>query len=196
MPALPTIVSICGPSGSGKSHLAKAVAEALGPDRCTRIPTDYFLLLPAHPPSSQPVLALGWDWALLDEVLAEPPGTPVTTPDVDFDGLVRRAPSGGLPFVVRPVMLTDALAPHPAASFRILLTAPASIRRARVAARDVKWNSRVIDRWASLEHAWTEVAATQPAWDSRVDGGRPISHNAARVAERLTRWMRGRHGAE
>lgn len=183
MPVTPMIISICGPSGSGKSLLAKAVAATLGPDRWARIPTDYFLFLPDQPSPGPPTHGLRWDWDLLDGVLSEPAGAVVTTPNVDFDRLVRRAPSGGLAFVVRPIMLTDALTPHPRAAFRVRLTAPESIRRARLADRDTVWKSHVLDRWTALEQAWDETLTTQNSWDLDLSGEEPIERNAARVAE-------------
>lgn len=39
-----SIVGICGPPGAGKSHLAAALADALGPDRAVVVPFDGFHL--------------------------------------------------------------------------------------------------------------------------------------------------------
>lgn len=35
-------LSICGGSGSGKSTIGKCIYEELGPERATRIPTDFY----------------------------------------------------------------------------------------------------------------------------------------------------------
>ena len=182
VPARPIIVSICGPSNAGKSQLAKAVAVAVGEHCCARIPTDYFLNLPSAPGPCTPT-PITYDWALLDQIVDQPLGTTVTTPDVDFDRLVRRAPAGGLAFVVRPILVTDAFVPHPAATVRIRLTASASVRRARIIARDARWGARVVERWDLLEHTWDDVASRSDHWDLRLSGEEPIEDNAALIAE-------------
>lgn len=182
----PVIVSICGPSNSGKSQLAKAVAVAIGEHRCSRIPTDYFMDLPGAPGTDPPGLP-AYDWSLLDRALAQPIGSIATTPDVDFERLVRRSPAGGLPFVVRPILVTDGFVPHPAAAVLVRLTAPEPIRRTRVAARDARWGSRVIARWELLESTWDQVAATMIAWDLDLSGEDPPDLNAARIADHVSR---------
>lgn len=188
----PTIVSIYGPSGSGKSQLAKAVSKAIGDDRCTRIPTDYFAHFPAAAsPDSSGLLtgALTYDWVLLDRVLDQPLGTIASTPDVDFEQLIRRATEGGLTFVVRQIMLTDAFPPHPFASIRIRLTAPVSTRRNRVFDRDARWGSRVIERWQHLESTWETVAGKSGAPDLDLSGEDPIDANAARIVAAIWRTI-------
>ena len=189
-----TIVSIYGPTGSGKSQLAKAVSIAVDEDRCTRIPTDYFANFAAAASTDASGLLTGtltYDWVRLDEVLDQPLGTIVTTPDVDFERLVRRSPDGGLAFVVRQIMLTDAFPPHPSASIRIRLTAPESTRRNRVIERDTRWGSRVIDRWQHLEATWDDVAGKSGAPDLDLSGEDPIGVNAARIAAVIRRTIDG-----
>jgi hypothetical protein len=181
----PAVVSICDPSNAGKSQLAKAVVAAVGEHRCARIPTDYFLLFPPPQPEAPAPLGLGYDWPLIDRLLTRPVGTEVTTPDVDFERLVRRSPHGGLPFVVRPLVLTDGFAPHPAATLRVLLTAPEPLRRLRAADRDRPWNSRVIDRWPLLERSWTMAAARVSTWDLCLNGEAPVARNAERLERAL-----------
>ena len=188
MSATPIIVSICGPSNAGKSQLAKAVAAAVGEHTCARIPTDYFLRFPDAPEPSSPA-PLTYDWTLLDQILARPFGTTVTTPDVDFNRLVRRSPGGGLPFVVRPIAVTDAFVPHPAAAILVRLTAPEPVRRARVVARDARWGSRVIERWAALGSTWNQASTTLTAWDLDLSGEDPIDVNAARIAAVIRRTI-------
>jgi uridine kinase len=148
--ACPTVVSICGPAGSGKSQLAKALVAHLGPDHC-RVPTDYYLI-----PARERLLdyfakPLRYDWEFLTRVLSLPLGTETTTPDFDFDTFQRRADAGGRPFTSRPLMLVDAMEPYPSSAACILIDAPASIRHARIAARDDVWNTRVRERWHNLE---------------------------------------------
>jgi hypothetical protein len=168
------------------------VSKTVGEDRCARIPTDYFAQFPSAASADASGLTTGtltYDWVLLSRVLDQPLGTVVTTPDVDFERFVRRAPEGGLAFVVRPIMLTDAFPPHPSASVRIRLTAPESIRRNRVIERDARWGSRVIERWRHLEATWDDVAGKSGTPDLDLSGEDPIDANAARIAAIIRRTI-------
>lgn len=155
------VVSICGPAGTGKSQLAKALAERLGPVRCARIPTDYFLL-PSNPSSVQPYR---WDWELLKRVLAFSDGTSMTTPSFDFERMCRLAETGGRPFTLRSTVLIDAIEPYPRSGLTILITAPEAMRRERIVARDEVWGSRTRDRWERLELTWKRAWASHSAFD-------------------------------
>ena len=183
-----SVVTIYGPAGAGKSQVAKAVAAALGEEVAARVPTDYFLV----PRSEGMALAeyhgrsLGWDWALLAARLALPLGTATSTPDVDFEAFVRRAPTGGLAFTVRPVMIVDAMAPFPGANLRVLLEAPDDVRRARIVDRDRRWGTTVSDRWEHLQATWA-AARDGVAPDLVLDATRPIADTAARIAEVVRR---------
>ena len=159
----------------------------IGEERCARIPTDYFLALPVatHSDSNSPETGSLWyDWAShLDQVLHQPLGTTVTTPEVDFDRLVRRSPTGGLAFVVRLIMVTDAFVPHPAATVRIRLDGSGTGSPGTGALdRDVRWGSRVIDRWERLESTWNDGASVISSPDLDLSGEDPIERNAGRVA--------------
>jgi uridine kinase len=175
------VVSICGPTGSGKSQIAKALVERLGPDRCVRIPTDYFLL-PSDPSMAQP---FRWDWPMLKRVLALPDGTELTTPSFDFERTRRLAETGGWPFTLRSMALIDAMEPYPRSDLTVLIAVPEAVRRARIVARDEVWGSRVRDRWERLEATWRSVAASRPAFDIELDGTEPLDLNVARLVERF-----------
>ena len=146
-------VTIYAPSGSGKSQLAKATAELLGPDLATRVPTDYFFIPRpvAMPMATFDCLPLGYDWALIASLLALPIGTQVSTPDAEFTTFTRRAETGGLPFVIRPVMLLDAMVPYPHASLRVRIDVPDDVRLHRIRERDVRWGSNVAQRTGHLD---------------------------------------------
>lgn len=187
---MPSIVSIVGPFGAGKSQLAKLTAELLGEDLASRVPADYFLVpRPIDMPMCDFVrLPLAWDWPLLDGVLALTLGSETSTPDIDFTTFTRHAEHGGLPFTIRPVMLVDAMAPHPRPDLLVQLDASVATRRQRLAERDIRWGTAVLDRWEHLEV--TERTAmsqrTRPS-DLDLDGEHPLADNAARLAGLIRR---------
>jgi hypothetical protein len=158
------------------------VAARLGVERCSRIPTDYFLVS-VDDADLESATPLSYDWDLLGRLLTLPDGAETTTPDFDFTVLRRRAEFGGRPVVTRLIMLTDGFAPAPQNKVRVLLDAPAALRRDRVAARDRKWRTRVVARWARLEATWTEVCAHGVVPDLALDGIEPVEANVARIVE-------------
>lgn len=196
IPPQPRVVTICGPAGSGKSVLAKAVAAALGDGIAARVPTDYFLFLrdldePLEQFLSRP---LRWDWPLMEERFRLPVGTMSSTPDVDFDRFLRCADTGGLPLPIRPVMIVDAMAPFPGAELVLRLDVPAEARRGRIAARDVRWGTRVLERWSHLEATWASHEDAVP--DVALDGERPLAENAALIIGLVGERLGIRQGGE
>jgi uridine kinase len=183
-------VSICGPAGAGKSQLAKAVAARVGPERCARVPTDYFLVPADGPLPDYLARPLRYDWDLLALVLALPVGTMTSTPDFDFARFQRLAETGGRPVRVCPLMLVDAMEPYPPSDARLLLRAPDTIRHVRIATRDAVWQTRVRDRWPNLEAAWAHASALTATYDLELDGTQPIAANA----ERVVAWLAQRFG--
>lgn len=184
----PLIISICGPAGSGKSQLAKAVAALLGEDRASRVPADMFLVPRGEDESLEAFFArpLRWDWDLLAARLGLPMGTQGTTPDVDFAAFRRRSDEGGYPFAVRPVMLVDAMAPYPASALAALLEVPREERERRIIDRDARWGTRVADRLHHLDVTWRKASdGLRP--DVVLDGTRPLAHLAADLAAGIRR---------
>lgn len=182
---VPLTVSMTGPTAVGKSQLAKLTAALLSDAVASRVPADYFLV---PRPDDVPIgdflrRPIAWDWPLLDRLLAQPLGTEATTPDVDFATFARRSATGGLPVVVRPVMLVDAMVPYPRADLVIRLDAPADVRRQRLAERDLRWGTKVIDRWEQLELAESSARSVPRPPDLSLDGERPLPENAGRVIE-------------
>jgi len=182
---MPLIVSITGPFGAGKSQLAKLTAAFMGAEVASRVPADYFL---APRPDDQPFAEflrqpLVWDWPLLDQLLSRPLGTATTTPDFDFATFTRRAEHGGLAVTVRPVMLVDAMPPHPRTDLLVRLDASAEVRRQRLAERDLRWGTAVTDRWQTLAATERAVSGRQHrSPDMSLDGERPLAENAAHLA--------------
>jgi uridine kinase len=189
MPELrcPYVVTIYGPSGAGKSQVAKALVEVLGDDVASRVPTDYFLMPRPNGMSFDEYQAqqYEYDWPLMAERLSMPQGTATTTPDFDFEAFTRRAPEGGLGFELRPVMILDAMEPYPDAGLRVLLTVPDEVRRARIAARDRRWGTTVIDRWDQLQATWDAVDERAVLPDLALDATQPIAATAGRIAEKI-----------
>lgn len=136
-------VTIYAPSGSGKSQLAKATAELLGSDLATRVPTDYFFMPrpDAMPMATFDRLPLRYDWELIASLLALPIGAHVSTPDAEFTTFTRKENSGGRPFVIRPVMLLDAMVPFPHANLFVRIEVPDEVRLHRIRERDIQWTA-------------------------------------------------------
>lgn len=145
MAVKPFVVSLCGAAGAGKSTLAVALAEAVG-ERASRVPADYYLLA-----TEDRTAPLRWDWTRLAADLARPPSTTVTTPAIDFTSLCRGVAGDRRSFVIRPLMLIDAMQPFPSADLVIRLVAPREVRRARLAERDQCWGTVVLAHWDRLE---------------------------------------------
>lgn len=180
-------VSIVGPSASGKSQLAMHTAEVLGEDAACRIPTDYFFI-PRGAEQSLPDFLrqpLRYDWPLLARHLAAPSGTVRTTPDADFTGFHRLAESGGRSFVIRPVMIVDAMAAFPEADLLVLLDVPDEIRRERLRERDIRWGSAVSAHWEHLEVTWRHALEEMRSPEIVLDGERAIAVNARAMAEEI-----------
>jgi uridine kinase len=185
----PVVVSIAGPAGAGKSQLAKAVVERIGPAQSARVPTDYFLQS-MDDRTGHHRETLNYDWELLAERLALAIGTGTSTPDYDFARLQRRDVCGGLPFVIRRTMLTDAMEPFSGAHIKIMLAAPATVRRQRIIERDRVWSTRVQDRWTALESMWERVQERQLVWDLVLDGTTALERNVVVISEEIERWHR------
>lgn len=183
----PFVVSIVGPSASGKSQLAKRTAATLGEELACRIPTDYFFIprgigQPLPEFLNQP---LRYDWPLLAERLAQPIGTILSTPEADFAGFRRLADSGGRPFTIRPVMIVDAMAAFPGADLLVRLDVPDDVRRERLRERDVRWGSHVSANWEHLAITWRTARDEMRRPDIALDGERAIELNAGALAEEI-----------
>ena len=183
----PTVVSIAGGGGSGKSQLALAVVARLGEDAASRVPMDWYLVPRAVPMTEWLTQHLAWDHDAVRALLAAPIGETRLTPPFDFETFTRSETTGQRKTVpIRPVMVLDAMDPWPEADLSVLLAVPAEVRRERIAARDIRWGSRVLDRWEQqMEPTWHACAAREHRFDLVLDGERPISENAERVASAL-----------
>ncbi len=179
------VVSLCGPSGTGKSQLAKALGERLGTATSVRVPSDYYLV-PANGALEEYLRQpLQYDWALLGAVLASPDGRAITTPNFDFERFQRRTDAGGKTFTMRRVAILDAVYPYPWADLRVLIATPSHLRQARVAARDTVWGTRVAQRWAHLELAHAHLDGLAVSYDAVLPGTDELTHSAEAVVALL-----------
>jgi uridine kinase len=183
-----TVVSIAGGSGAGKSQLAKALAELLGEKVATRVPTDWYLVPRA---TGTPVAEwlrqpLAWDHAAIARLLAAPVGETHLTPPFDFTTFRHADRTGERKVIpIRPVMVLDAMDPWPGADLSVLLAVPEAVRHRRVAERDIRWGSRVLERWEQMETTWRRIEERGHRFDVTLDGALPIAGNAARIAAAL-----------
>jgi len=177
-----TIVSICGGSASGKSTLAKRLVERLGPRAAVRIATDDYLRSNPYPSLAEFCRhPLQYDWELLQAALAEPDGTCLTAPNYDFVHFARISMQGSRSFILRPIVVLDAMIPYPQSHLTILLRCPAQERRRRLIERDRRWQTQVIDFWELHQLTLADLLQSEPRFDLEIDGLQPIETNLERV---------------
>lgn len=185
----PFVISIVGPSASGKSQLAKCTATELGDPLACRIPTDYFFI-PRD--AGQPLTdflrqPLQSDWPLI----AQPIATAVSTPEADFSDFRRIADSGGRPFTIRPVMIVDAMAAFPHAALLVRLDVADDVRRERLRERDARWGSHVLANWGHLNVTWEAALKEMHGPDLTLAGERAITANAGVLATEIRARLTG-----
>ncbi|MGC4189854.1 MAG: hypothetical protein QM589_01290 [Thermomicrobiales bacterium] len=188
----PLTIAIYAPSGAGKSQLAKHTAAAIGTETASRVAVDYFLVPrpTGMPREAFDRLPLRYDWNLLASRLALPIGTEMSTPDVDWDTFFRQSDTGGIPFMMRPVMLLEAMEPYPKADARVLLDIEDAERLRRIAERDLRWGTTVRERTGHLDATWERMQAMGIVPNLILDGAQPLGKNAAVLAA----WIRASPG--
>jgi uridine kinase len=180
------VVSIAGPAGSGKSQLALAIVARLGERVAARVPMDWYLVPRGAPVATWLTQPLAWDDDAVRALLAAPVGETRFTPPFDFASFTRSEATGERKAIpIRPVMVLDAMAPWPGAGLSVLVEAPEAVRRRRIAERDARWGSRVLDRWGQLELTRRAIEARHHRHDLVLDGERPIAENAERIVAAL-----------
>ncbi len=146
------IVSICGPSGSGKSILAKEIVKSIGRDMAVRIPGDSFLKSSKYETFQDFIFSpFQYDWKLVEEILSPRLGTEVHAPLYDFQKYKRVNKTGGASLNIRRYLIIDSIIPYPNADFTFLLSTGAEARKSRLKERDKRWNTNVISNWKKLE---------------------------------------------
>lgn len=159
----PRLITIAGGSGSGKSHLAHQLQNALG-DRATTLTLDYFYHDLSHIPSNlrhdvnfdHPDAI---DWAAVAQTLDTWfLGEKITVPRYDFSTHTRNSESSVL--TPSPLILLEGLWPlsqeaiRQASSLTIFIDCPADIRLHRRISRDTVERGRSEEsvRRQFLEH--------------------------------------------
>ena len=186
------VVSICGGSGSGKSTLAKCICERIGPDRAVRIPSDYYLRSNPYPTLAEFIQhPLEYDWALVEQVLNKKDGQVVQVPDYDFIRFQRISLNGSRSFVMRPIVLMDAMIPYVKANLTVFLDAPEDERRRRIAERDQRWKTQVSLNWEQHQRTLEYVNSLNVVYDMVLDGRQPVEENEEDVITCIRERMRG-----
>lgn len=183
MPAPRRIISLCGPTGSRKSSLAVHLVERLGPEWSSRVPTDWYLLTDDGQHAGQSGYA--WDWPRIMADLAGPDGREIRTPAFDFTTMRRSETGSAKTFTLRPLMIVDVMRPFPGADLVIRLGVPAPIRRERIAERDARWGTSVLDRWTQLEAGEEPAGIVRP--DLTLDGRAPLPESVSLIAGEIGR---------
>ncbi len=175
------VISISGASGAGKSQLAKALVARLSDEQSARIPADYFIEPATCPLSDYFRRPLQYDWAELERTLDAPVGTLVSTPAFDFIAFQRSATAEAKSFVIRPIMIVDAMYPYPEADAKVLLETPTTTRGARITERDRSWGTHVVGRWTQLEASREWLEGLQVAYALRLAGDRDLEENVYQI---------------
>jgi len=180
------IVSICGPSGSGKSILAKEMVKSIGRDMAVRIPGDSFLKSSKYETFQDFIFSpFQYDWKLVEEILSPRLGTEVHTPLYDFQKYKRISKTGGASLTIRRYLIIDSIIPYPNADFTFLLSTGAEARKSRLKERDKRWNTNVISNWKKLELTFGLMKNTKKVIHLQLNGEYGIDENVRTAIEFL-----------
>ena len=172
------VVSICGGSGCGKSTLAKCVCERIGPDRAVRIPSDFYLRSNPYPTLAEFMQhPLEYDWELVERILNKKDGQVVQVPDYDFIRFHRISLKGSRSFIMRPIVLMDAMIPYAKANLTVFLDAPEDERRRRIAERDQRWKTQVSLNWEQHQRTLEYVHSMDVVFDLVLDARQSVGEN-------------------
>lgn len=172
------IVSICGPSGSGKSILAKEMVKAIGRDMAVRIPGDSFLKSSKYETFQDFIFSpFQYDWKLVEEILSPRLGTEVHTPLYDFRKYKRINKTGGANLTIRRYLIIDSILPYPNSDYTFLISSGAESRKNRLKERDKRWNTNVISNWKKLELTFGLMNNSKKHIHLKLDGENEMSYN-------------------
>lgn len=181
------IISICGSAGSGKSSVAKCLAEELGNHLAVRIPTDYFLK-PRLNESLKSYFSkpFSYDWELLNRVIDVTLNKKVYTPAFDFFSFTRKSLIGK-EFFARKIVILDSVLPYPLSKYVVKLEVSDRIRKHRIRERDKIWKSKTIKRWKT--HQLTkQVLDKFDKIDLLLDGSDDLKNNVLNITSSLKKF--------
>jgi uridine kinase len=165
------IINICGPSGSGKSLLAKELSKAIGKDISIRIPTDYFLKSSVYKNYDEFMTTpFQYDWKLLESMISVPLGREIQLPDYDFTKFKRKTDTEGMKLQVRRYIILDSMLPYPKADYLFLVSASKEERQKRLKERDQQWRTSVITNWKKLELTAEMIKKSKKAIHLQLNG--------------------------
>lgn len=156
LPRRPYVVGIAGGSGSGKTTIARALAEALGSESCALIEQDCYYRDLAHLPFEERV-AVNFDHPdsielplLVEHVDALCAGTAIDKPRYDFENHVRDAASERTE--PRPIVLVEGIlvlvdsALRERMDLKLFVDTAADLRVMRRIRRDIEQRGRTFDQ--------------------------------------------------
>jgi len=176
-----TVISICGPSGAGKSQLAKGLVAELGEGACARVPADYFIAPIQGALSEALKLPVNYDWERLEQTIRAPLGETVTAPRFDFTTFTRTPNGDSRSFVIRPMLVVDAMYPFSSADLTVLLDLDAPERMNRIVRRDQAWGAHVHERWEQLAASGAYLRTLPNTYDLLLSGAASIDENVHRI---------------
>lgn len=180
------IISICGPSGSGKSILTKELVKLLGRDMAVRVPADYFLKSSTYESYEEFMdTPFQYDWKLIDELFSHRLGTEVQSPDYDFTKFKRMSKTGGVSFAIKRYLIFDGIIPYPNSDYVFLLHSDMETRKVRLKERDKRWNTNVIGNWKKLELTYDAMQRSKKHIHLKLDGTEEKAFTLEKIMEFL-----------
>ena len=177
------IISVCGAAGAGKSTLAKKLKDMLGRDMASRIPGDYYLKsYNGEPYDEYMSIPFKFDWDILKKSLRNPILTKCETPDFDFNKLIRKNRTGGIPFTISRYMIIDSM-PYPDADFLVKLEAPADLRLSRIKDRDKRDRTNSQRNWLKMEASARELESGKYRFNLILSGFDEPEVNAQKIID-------------
>lgn len=172
------IISICGPSGSGKSILAKELVKKIGKDISVRLPGDDFLKSSVYKDYEQFISTpFQYDWKLIDTLIKYPLGRDIQVPEFDFVKFKRNVNGEGKKITLQRYIIIDSILPYPKSDIVINITGSKNVRQKRLKERDKRWNASVISNWKKLELTYALIEKSHKFINLELDGDEEIHEN-------------------
>lgn len=178
------IISISGNSGSGKSTIAKTLAEKLGENSATRIAGDYYLASNRFNSVNELLQnPIEYDWEFLEKVFENPISTKLTLPQYNFDKFVRITENGGKEFILNKIVIVDAMMPYLKADLTIFVEIDEDERYKRVFNRDQARGSNVMKYWNHHKISMNYLENQNINFDLVLNANESIEKNTEKIIE-------------